>query len=114
HSDTPGPTIPQFKLLPPYPGPQLYGRLQPLLSERDWQEFDGFTPTFDHPSLTRAELQLLLGSAYTRFYMRPSFITNYLRINAPAVRSVIGSLDARVERRHARRDAALWERGVAC
>jgi hypothetical protein len=46
--------------------------------------------------------------------MRPSFLTNYLRINAPAVRNVIGSLDARVERRHARREAALSERGVVC
>jgi len=114
HSVALGSTIAQFKLLTPYPGTPLYGRMKPLITERDWQQFDGFTPTFDHPSLTRAELQLLLGSAYTRFYMRPSFLTNYLRINAPAVRSVIGSLDARVERRHARRDAALWERGVAC
>ena len=88
--------------------------MQPLIIERDWQRFDGFTPTFIHPSLTAAELRSLLGSAYTRFYMRPSFLTNYLRINAPAVRSVVGSLDARVERRHARREAALWERGVVC
>jgi hypothetical protein len=85
-----------------------------LITERDWQQFDGFTPTFDHPSLTGAELRLLLGSAYTRFYMRPSFLTNSRRINAPAVRSVVGSLDARVERRHARREAALREGGVVC
>jgi radical SAM superfamily enzyme YgiQ (UPF0313 family) len=114
HSVALGSTIAQFKLLTPYPGTPLYGRMKPLITECDWQQFDGFTQTFDHPSLTRAELQLLLGSAYTRFYIRPSFLTNYLRIKAPAVRSVIGSLDARVERRHARRDAALWERGVAC
>jgi radical SAM superfamily enzyme YgiQ (UPF0313 family) len=114
HSVALGSTIAQFKLLTPYPGTPLYGRMKPLITERDWQQFDGFTPTFDHPSLTRAELRLLLGSAYTRFYMRPSFLTNYLRINAPAVRSVVGSLDARVERRHARREAALWERGVVC
>jgi radical SAM superfamily enzyme YgiQ (UPF0313 family) len=109
-----GSTIAQFKLLTPYPGTPLYGRMQPLITERDWQRFDGFTPTFTHPSLTAAELRRLLGSAYTRFYMRPSFLTNYLRINAPAVRSVVGSLDARVERRHARREAALWEGGVVC
>ena len=114
HSVALGSTIAQFKLLTPYPGTPLYGRMKPLITEHDWQQFDGFTPTFDHPSLTGAELRLLLGSAYTRFYIRPSFLTNYLRINAPAVRSVVGSLDARVERRHARREAALTERGIVC
>jgi len=109
-----GSTIAQFKLLTPYPGTPLYGRMKPLIRERDWQQFDGFTPTFDHPSLTGAELRRLLGAAYTRFYIRPSFLTNYLRISAPAVSSVVRSLDARIERRHARREAASWERGVAC
>ena len=107
-----GSTVAQFKLLTPYPGTPLYLRMKALITERDWQQFDGFTPTFDHPSLTGADLRLLLGSAYTRFYVRPSFLTTYLRIGAPAVREFVRSLDARVERRHARRDAA--ERGVAC
>jgi radical SAM superfamily enzyme YgiQ (UPF0313 family) len=106
-----GSTVAQFKLLTPYPGTPLYLRMKPLITERDWQQFDGFTPTFDHPSLTGADLRLLLGSAYTRFYVRPSFLTNYLRITAPAVRACVRSLDARVERRQ-RREAA--ERGVAC
>jgi anaerobic magnesium-protoporphyrin IX monomethyl ester cyclase len=111
HSVALGSTIAQFKLLTPYPGTPLYLRLQPLITERDWQQFDGFTPTFNHPSLTGADLRLLLGSAYTRFYVRPSFLTNYLRITAPAVGAFVRSLDARVERIQ-RREAA--ERGVAC
>jgi radical SAM superfamily enzyme YgiQ (UPF0313 family) len=109
-----GSTVAQFKLLTPYPGTPLYGRMKAAITEPDWQQFDGFTPTFDHPSLTAAELRFLLGSAYTRFYMRPSFITNYLRITAPAVRGVVHSLDAHVERRHARREAARWQGRVAC
>jgi radical SAM superfamily enzyme YgiQ (UPF0313 family) len=109
-----GSTVAQFKLLTPYPGTPLYGRMKPVITERDWQQFDGFTPTYEHPSMTADELRFLLGSAYTRFYMRPSFLTNYLRISAPAVRSFVRSLDARVERRHARREAALWEGRVAC
>jgi radical SAM superfamily enzyme YgiQ (UPF0313 family) len=106
-----GSTVAQFKLLTPYPGTPLYLRMNPLITERDWQQFDGFTPTFNHPSLTGGDLRLLLGSAYTRFYVRPSFLTNYLRITAPAVGAFVRSLDARVERRQ-RREAA--ERGVAC
>jgi radical SAM superfamily enzyme YgiQ (UPF0313 family) len=106
-------TVAQFKILTPYPGTPLYKRMQPTITETDWERFDGFTPTFTHPSLTHAELTFLLGSAYTQFYMRPSFLTNYLRIGAPRVRSLAESLDARVQRRHAR-EVALMGRSLQC
>ena len=77
----------QFKILTPYPGTPLCKRMQPAITETDWERFDGFTPTFTHPSLTHAELRSCSGSAYTQFYMRPSFLTNYLRIGAPRVRT---------------------------
>jgi hypothetical protein len=80
--------------------------MQPAITETNWERFDGFTPTFTHPSLTHEALQFLLGSAYTRFYMRPSFLANYLRISAPLARAAVEALDARVERRHARRDVS--------
>ena len=108
-----GSTVAQFKILTPYPGTPLYTRIQPTITETDWERFDGFTPTFTHPSLTHAELTFLLGSAYTQFYVRPSFLTNYLRIGAPRVRSLTESLDARVRRRHAR-EVALMERSLPC
>ena len=108
-----GSTVAQFKILTPYPGTPLYKRMQPTITERDWERFDGFTPTFTHPSLTHAELRFLLGNAYTRYYMRPSFLTNYLRITAPGVRTIARSLDARVRRRHAR-EVALMERSLSC
>mgnify|MGYP003349098839 CR=1 FL=1 len=57
--------------------------------------------------MTQDELRYLLGSAYTRFYMRPSFLANYLRISAPRVRAFVDSLDARVERRHERVERQL-------
>src|SRR5437762_9149795 len=66
--------------------------------------------TLFRSALTAGELRMLLGSAYTRFYVRPSFLTNYLRITAPALRRVVRSLDRRVERRHARRERALIAR----
>ena len=114
HSVELGSTVAQFKILTPYPGTPLFLRMQPRLVERDWERFDGFTPTFDHPTLTADELRLLLGSAYTRFYMRPSFLTNYLRISAPPLRRVVHVLDRRVERRHTRREEALIARQAAC
>ena len=104
-----GSTVAQFKILTPYPGTPLYKRMQPAITETDWERFDGFTPTFTHPSLTHADLSFLLTTAYTQFYVRPSFLTNYLRIGSPRVRSIVESLDAPVRRRHAR-EVALMER----
>jgi anaerobic magnesium-protoporphyrin IX monomethyl ester cyclase len=108
-----GSTVAQFKILTPYPGTPLYKRMQPAITETDWQRFDGFTPTFTHPSLTHADLSFLLGSAYTQFYVRPSFLTNYLRIGTPRMRSLVESLDAPLRRRHAR-EVALMERPLSC
>jgi len=102
-----GSTVAQFKVLTPYPGTPLFKRMAPLIRETDWQAFDGFTPTFRHPHLSDAELRFLLGNAYTRFYVRPSFVANYLRINATPVRRVVARLDTHVERRHGRQETAL-------
>ena len=107
-----GSTAAQFKILTPYPGTPLFKRMQPLITETDWERFDGFTPTFTHPSLTHDELMFLLGNAYTRYYMRPSFVTNYLRIRTPFVRPLVAALDARVHRRHARH-VAVMERSLS-
>ncbi|HEU4787885.1 MAG TPA: hypothetical protein VFS57_10760, partial [Gemmatimonadaceae bacterium] len=108
-----GSTVAQFKILTPYPGTPLYRRMKPTVTQTDWEEFDGFTPTFNHPNLTHAELRALLGSAYTRFYVRPSWVTNYLRIRAPRVRNLVASLDTVVDRRHVRRDAPVLEESIS-
>src|SRR4029079_1927417 len=55
-----GSTAAQFKLLTPYPGTPLWKQMAPRVFERDWERFDGFTPTFEHPSLAAADLRFLL------------------------------------------------------
>src|SRR6185436_7835844 len=67
-----GSTIAMFKILTPFPGTPLHKHMKPLITETDWEKFDGYTPTFTHPNLTDKELRHLLGLAYTRFYVRPS------------------------------------------
>ena len=109
-----GSTVAQFKILTPYPGTPLYKKMEPTITEADWEQFDGFTPTFTHPNLTAEELRQLLGIAYTRFYVRPSFLANYLRITTPGVRAMVDALDARVEHRHARRERPRLARSATC
>jgi radical SAM superfamily enzyme YgiQ (UPF0313 family) len=99
-----GSTVAQFKVLTPYPGTPLFKRLEPLIAESDWERFDGFTPVFRHPALTPPELTKLLGHAYTRFYMRPSFVADYLRISAPVARRAVRALDGVVERGRSRQE----------
>jgi anaerobic magnesium-protoporphyrin IX monomethyl ester cyclase len=109
-----GSTFAQFKMLTPYPGTPMFKQLDPLLTETDWEKFDGFTPTFKHPNLTERELRFLLGAAYKRFYMRPSYLANFLKIQNGAIREWVNRMDRRVSARHSREEIADVSRPVAC
>jgi anaerobic magnesium-protoporphyrin IX monomethyl ester cyclase len=109
-----GSTFAQFKMLTPYPGTPMFKQIEPLLSETDWELFDGFTPVFKHPNLTARELKFLLGAAYKRFYMRPSYLANFLKIQNGAIREWVSRLDRRVNERHSREEIADISRPVAC
>ncbi len=109
-----GSTFAQFKMLTPYPGTPMFKQLEPLLTETDWEKYDGFTPTFKHPNLTNGELSFLLGAAYTRFYMRPSYLANFLKIQNTAIRDWVSRMDRRVNDRHSREEIGDISRPVAC
>ena len=109
-----GSTLAQFKVLTPYPGTPMFKQLEPLLNVSDWEKFDGFTPTFKHPNLTHHELKFLLGAAYKRFYMRPSYLANFLKIQNSSVREWVSRMDRRVNERHCREEIADISRPVAC
>jgi radical SAM superfamily enzyme YgiQ (UPF0313 family) len=109
-----GSTFAQFKILTPYPGTPMFKQLDPLLTETDWEKFDGYTPTFKHPNLTAHELKYLLGTAYKRYYMRPSYLANFLKIQNASVRDWVKRMDERVKERHSREEIADIARSVAC
>jgi radical SAM superfamily enzyme YgiQ (UPF0313 family) len=109
-----GSTFAQFKMLTPYPGTPMFKQLEPLLTETDWEKFDGYSLTFKHPNLTDRELNYLLGAAYKRFYMRPSYLANFLKIQNTSVRQWVSRMDQRVNDRHAREEIADFSRPVAC
>jgi len=109
-----GSTFAQFKMLTPYPGTPMFKQIEPLLTESDWEKFDGYTPTFRHPNLTERELRFLLGAAYKRFYMRPSYLANFLKIHNTAIREWVSRMDRRVNDHHSREEIADFSRPVAC
>jgi radical SAM superfamily enzyme YgiQ (UPF0313 family) len=109
-----GSTFAQFKILTPYPGTPMFKQIEPLLVEQDWEKFDGYTVTFKHPNLTTRELGYLLGAAYKRFYMRPSYLANFLKIQNQAVRDWVSRMDERVNDRHSREEIGDISRPVAC
>jgi anaerobic magnesium-protoporphyrin IX monomethyl ester cyclase len=109
-----GSTFAQFKMLTPYPGTPMFKQIEPLLAETDWEKFDGFTPVFRHPNLTERELRFLLGAAYKRFYVRPSYLANFLKIQNTVVRQWVTRMDRRVNDRHSREEIADISRPVAC
>jgi radical SAM superfamily enzyme YgiQ (UPF0313 family) len=110
HSIQLGSTFAQFKLLTPFPGTPLYKRMEPLIFERDWENYDGLTPTFNHPNLTTQELRFLLTSAYDLFYLRPSFTTNFLGIQDTRFRDLAGRLDTSASRKIREKKATAMAR----
>src|SRR6267154_3485933 len=109
-----GSTFAQFKILTPYPGTPMFKQIEPLLTESDWEKFDGYSPTFKHPNLTTFEMKYLLATAYKRYYMRPSYLANFLKIQNASVRNWVTRMDQRVEAHHSREEMADVSRTVAC
>ena len=109
-----GSTFAQFKILTPYPGTPMFRQLQSRLIEPDWELYDGYTPTFVHPNLTTQELRFLLAAAYRRFYMRPSYLANFLQIENRAIREWVSRLDERVSKHHATGELSDMSRAVTC
>ena len=109
-----GSTFAQFKILTPYPGTPMFKQLEPLLTESNWEKYDGYTLTFKHPNLTEREMMYLLGAAYKRFYVRPSYLANFLKIQNTSVREWVSRMDRRVNDRHSREEIADSSRPVTC
>jgi radical SAM superfamily enzyme YgiQ (UPF0313 family) len=72
----------QFTLNTPYVGTPYYDVMRPKLTETRWEKYDIYTPTFEHPHLTKEELLDLKEEAYRRYYFRPSWVGRHLVRNA--------------------------------
>ncbi|MDQ6652322.1 MAG: radical SAM protein [Acidobacteriota bacterium] len=74
-------TYANFKILTPYPGTPQFKQLKPLIFETDWEKFDGYTLTFNHPHLTPRRARLMLGMAFSRFTARPSQLFKWIGLH---------------------------------
>ena len=104
------PTFALFKILTPFPGTPLFKQMKPLITETDWEKFDGYTPNFKHPNMSHEDLTHMLGLAYTRFYVRPSWALNYFGIKTPIeTLNALMHLEAYTKRRQIEEDLAFFE-----
>jgi radical SAM superfamily enzyme YgiQ (UPF0313 family) len=67
-----------FYVYTPLPGTYGFEQQKERLSE-DWEQFDGFTPTYRHDKLSAKELNALLQKAYVEYYWRPRYILKHIR-----------------------------------
>jgi len=87
-------TFANFKILTPYPGTAQFNQLKPLINDDDWQHFDGYTLNFQHPKLTPRRARLMLGMCYSRFFVRPSNILNFVGMHRYAHLPMLKRVDA--------------------
>jgi len=97
-------TYANFKILTPYPGTPQFKQLKPLIFESDWEKFDGYTLTFQHPVLTPRRARLMLGMAYSRYFLRPSQLCNFVGKHRYAHHTLIKRADEWTRRAQTSRD----------
>lgn len=64
----------QFTISTPYPGTQYFQDLEGELTTRNWELFDTYTLVFNHPDLSKNELERLKEKAHVEYYFRPKWI----------------------------------------
>ncbi len=109
-----GTTVAQFKLLTPYPSTPMWKQFAGLVTETDWENFNGYTPVFRHPNLTAEEVKFLLGAAYARFYVRPGFLVNHWRLRNVLSRTLTERMDRKILALHAEKEISVVSRAAEC
>ena len=69
----------QFTVTTPYPGTRFYDNVKHLLSDTDWERFNGWTSVFRHPCISAQELHRLREYAYVTYHLRPRYVWRFLK-----------------------------------
>jgi radical SAM superfamily enzyme YgiQ (UPF0313 family) len=68
----------QFTVTTPYPGTLLYESLKEHIFEEDWEQFNGWTNVYTHPTMTSEQLHRLREEAYVSYHLRPRYVWRFL------------------------------------
>jgi len=69
----------QFTINTPLPGTPYYEEMRPQLIEQNLEKFDNNTLVFNHPNLSKDQLEHLKEQAFLAYYFRPRFLLEQLR-----------------------------------
>ncbi len=69
----------QFTVTTPYPGTQFYENVKHLVTESDWERFNGWTSVYRHPGISPGELHRLREFAYVTYHLRPRYVWRFLK-----------------------------------
>jgi anaerobic magnesium-protoporphyrin IX monomethyl ester cyclase len=69
----------QFTVTTPYPGTQFYRKVEPLIFDKDWEQFNGWTSVYRHATISPEELHQLREFAYVSYHLRPRYAWRFLQ-----------------------------------
>lgn len=72
--------VAQFAVVTPYPGTKFFEKLEKeaVIFNRNWEDYDEYTPVFKHKSLKAEELLKLKEMAFTDYYFRSAYLLRHL------------------------------------
>ena len=72
--------VAQFAIVTPYPGTRFFEKLEKekMIFNRNWEEYDEYTPIFKHKNLKTEELLRLKEWAFVSYYFRPAYLARHM------------------------------------
>jgi len=75
----------QFTLSTPYPGTKFFDDILESIYEKNWENFDIYTPTFANRNFTAEELTKFLEKAYFNYYFRMKWFLKFIKSKYNAI-----------------------------
>ena len=72
--------VAQFAIVTPYPGTRFFEKLEKegAVFNRNWEDYDEYTPVFKHRNLQTEELLRLKEWAFASYYFRPIYLLKHM------------------------------------
>jgi radical SAM superfamily enzyme YgiQ (UPF0313 family) len=72
--------VASFNISTPYPGTEFYESVKSKIYSKKWEDFNSYTPVFNHKNLTKKDLLSLKEKAYIKYYFRPQYAIRFLKL----------------------------------